>query len=299
MIRLDTRFRQVRRVWFTPDGRSVVAQTGEHGYLRWTLSEPGWRDEINGPPLGCSGAASPDLSMTAETVIEQYWVTAVVLRRGPAAVWTDDKFGHHQLPLVFSEDGTRLWACGMAYQPQEVTRGVVAWDTATGRRLLTVESPAALDWIIPSPDHRLAVGRPGTGTELFVLNVEDESWRPTGWLPFWVHAVAWCPDSRLVAVGTSDGAALVNAYTAQVTAQAKGHRAAVAVVAAHPHRPLILTGSGDQTVRLWEYTEDSILPRESYDWQLGRVTAVAVSSDGMLAAAGGAAGEVVVWDLES
>src|SRR4051812_18765231 len=99
MIRLDTRFRQVRRVWFTPDGRSVVAQVDVAAYVRWDLAEPGWRDEINGPPLYCDGAASADLSMTAETEYEQYNVAGVVLRRGPEPAWRDDGFSFHQLPL--------------------------------------------------------------------------------------------------------------------------------------------------------------------------------------------------------
>ena len=95
MIRLDTRFRQVRRVWFTPDGRSVAAQVDGDAYVHWDLTEPGWRNEISGPALHCNGAASADLSMTAETEREQYWVTAVVLRRGPEMAWRDDGFGHH------------------------------------------------------------------------------------------------------------------------------------------------------------------------------------------------------------
>jgi hypothetical protein len=298
MLRLDTRFRAVHRVWFTPDGRSVVARVDGDAYVRWDLSDPGWRDEINGPALDCNGTASADLSMTAETEYEQYHVAGVVLRRGPEPAWRDDGFSFHHLPLAFAPDDSRLWACGVEYEARTFAIHVLAWDTADGRRALDLEAPTALDWIIPSPDGRFAVGRPGTGTELYFLNVEDESWRPTGWLPFCVHAAAWCPDSRLLAVGASDGVALVNAFTGRATTKVPGHRLAVAAVAVHPHRPLILTGSGDATVRLWEYTESSLTPRESFDWQVGRVTAVAVSPDGTLAAAGGVSGEVVVWDLE-
>jgi hypothetical protein len=298
MIRLDTRFRQVRRVWFTPDGRSVVAQTDRYAYLRWDFAEPGWRNEVAGPPEGRTGTASVDLSMTAETECEIYHVTGVVLRRGRELAWRDEGFSFHVLPMTFSADGTRLWGCGVEYEARTFAIHVMAWVTADGRRALDLEAPAAFDWIIPSPDNRLAVGRPGSLDELFFLNAADESWKHTGPLPFRAHAVAWCPDSRFVAVGTSDGVALVNADTARVTALVKAHRGGVGDVAVHAHQRVLLTGSADNTVHMWEYTEDSLSPRESFDWQLGRVTAVAISPDGMLAATGGASGEVVVWDLE-
>lgn len=296
MMRLDTRYRTVERVWFTPDGRSVVAQTGERGYLRWDLSEPGWRDELAGPPPHCTGASALDLSMTAETEYDVYHATAVVLRRGPEPAWRADGLSFHQLSLTFSPDGTRLWACGVEYDYRQSPFRVMAWDTADGRRALDVEAPAAFDWVLPSPDGRLVVGRPGSADELFFLTVGYEGWQRTGPLR-WAHAVAWFPDGERVAVAMSDGVAVVNGFTGLVTARARGHREAAAAAAVHPHRPLILTGEST-TVRLWEHTASSVAPRESFDWGVGRVTAVAVSPDGTLAACGGASGEVVVWDLE-
>lgn len=300
MLRLDAGFRVLQRAWFMPAGRSLVAACPNETYLVWNLEGPesGFRmiKELHGP----EGTTSTGLSLIADVFRrpETLRVDSVRLHRNESDTWTASDLNLTGLNVTFSPDGSRLWGAGSLLEPQDAGYWVYCWDTGDGSEILTLPVAVDLDWVISSADGRTAVGRPGSSDELYFLNVFDETWQRTGPLPFRAHAVAWCPDHRLVAVATSDGVALVNAFTAQVTAQVTGHQAAVAAVTVHPHRPLILTGGGDETVRLWEYTEDVISPRESFDWQLGRVTAVAISPDGTLAAAGGASGEVVVWDLE-
>jgi WD40 repeat protein len=302
MLRLDNHFQPIERLWFTPDGR-LIAACPNQTYRLWE-GRPGTGafTQLRSLPQqhGTEGAVSSDLTQTADPYRSPETLRVVGLRLEASGEirWTVSELDLSALRLAFSTDGSRLWGVGSALDPRHFFYGVKCWETAGGIEVLSVESPAGLDWITPSFDNHLAVGRPSSSNELFFLNAEDESWKRTDTLPFRAHVVAWCPDSRLVAVGTSDGVAVVNAYTSQVTAQAKGHRQAATAVAVHPHQPLILSGAGDESVRLWEYTETSLTPRESFDWQLGRVTAVAVSPDGLLAAAGGASGEVVVWDLE-
>jgi WD40 repeat protein len=110
--------------------------------------------------------------------------------------------------------------------------------------------------------------------------------------------VAWCPDSRtVVAAGLSGGIALVNATTGQMTARTEFARNPTAAVAVHPTRRLLLSAEGEK-VRTWQYGTDTLARQAAFDWRVGRVTALAVSPDGLLAAAGGADGQVVVWDLE-
>src|SRR4051812_3834344 len=110
MLRLDTRLRMVLRVWFTPDGKSVVAQAPENKYLRWALFEPRKRDEIIGPGYLNSFAVSADLSMMAETVFERFRVRAVVLRRGAEPVRRIDDISRRQFVMSFTPDNSRLSA---------------------------------------------------------------------------------------------------------------------------------------------------------------------------------------------
>jgi len=67
-------------------------------------------------------------------------------------------------------------------------------------------------------------------------------------------------------------------------------------LAAHPSGKVLLTASGDGQARFWD--ADTLSPAGALKWQVGKLHAVAFSPDGMLAAAGGDKGQVVVWDVD-
>ncbi len=67
-------------------------------------------------------------------------------------------------------------------------------------------------------------------------------------------------------------------------------------LAFHPDCRHLLAGNNDTTARLIDTHTWQIV--RQYAWDIGRLSAVAVSPDGTLAAAGGTRGRVVVWDLD-
>lgn len=75
-----------------------------------------------------------------------------------------------------------------------------------------------------------------------------------------------------------------------------GVRTHFRAVAYHPTGSYLLAANNDNTVRVFETTTWSVV--KQYTWAIGRLSAVAVSPDGTLAAAGGERGQVVVWDLD-
>jgi WD40 repeat protein len=301
MFRLDAGFRSIRRLWFTPDGMALVAVRSGAPGICWRLADRPTEDELRGPGFDLGGAVAPDLSMWAAILSEpeRLHVTGIRLRREDGLGWTDDAMSFDSVTLTFSPDGSRLWGAARELSPRHFAFTVLSWDTSDGRRLLTADAPTSLDWIVPSPDQRLAVGRSATRERLYVLVTEEEAWRPTPRLPAEANEVAWCSDARTIAVATDEGVALVDGITGRLLAQSSGHREPASAVAAQLIRPRLVTGGADETVRVWEYDEHTVRLRESFNWQIGRVTTVAVSPDGMLAAAGGADGLVVVWDLDT
>jgi WD40 repeat protein len=67
-------------------------------------------------------------------------------------------------------------------------------------------------------------------------------------------------------------------------------------VAFHPCGEFLAATSYDNTVKLYD-THDW-RRAAAFDWDVGRLRGVAFSPDGMLAAAGGDRGQVVVWDVD-
>ncbi len=67
-------------------------------------------------------------------------------------------------------------------------------------------------------------------------------------------------------------------------------------LAYHPNGNVLFVTSNDETVHVFD--THTLTRVNRYTWQLNRLSAVTVSSDGTLAAAGSANGDIVVWDLD-
>ena len=67
-------------------------------------------------------------------------------------------------------------------------------------------------------------------------------------------------------------------------------------LAFHPSGRYLAATSNDATVKLYDTTSWKVA--ESFDWDVGRLRSIAFSPDGMLAAAGGDRGRIVVWDVD-
>lgn len=77
--------------------------------------------------------------------------------------------------------------------------------------------------------------------------------------------------------------------------EVKRGRATLTAVAADVHGRSLFTASGNNVTR-WDVSNWT--PAGTYDWQIGRITCLAVSPAGLTAAAGSASGKVVIWDVE-
>lgn len=67
-------------------------------------------------------------------------------------------------------------------------------------------------------------------------------------------------------------------------------------IAFHPSGRYLAATSNDSTVKFYDTTSWKLA--HAFDWDIGRLRSVAFSPDGMLAAAGGDKGKIVVWDVD-
>ncbi len=156
--------------------------------------------------------------------------------------------------VAFSDDDRYVAAAGWTHSAGVFRKqmGVVAvWDTDTGDLVLRDEGlDAPVDALAFSPDHRLACGTRQTIT-VWDVDSKDQltNIRGAGF------ALRFSPDNRLLASsGQRSTITVRDAQTFTVVKSLRGHNGPVHCLAFAPDGDLLLSGSWDETIRLWDPT---------------------------------------------
>jgi WD40 repeat protein len=282
---------------FSPDCRLLASSGGDGGVRLWS---PGSAQAVQGwdgvSVLDAPIAFSPDgryFAFGGRDV--RVWSP----RRGVVArlrgVQADN--------LAFAPNGRHLAAIGF--------KGVRRWAVPSGKASARWGGPH-LDYgdeswplgaLAFSPDGGLlAVPFEDADTDVVVVHLADSrTGRLVADLPTPPKSgdlgrIAFSPDGRYLA-GVCGPKLYVWDTTARQRPVVRGagtkHFQDLAFT---PDGRRLVTVSNDKAVRLWDATKWTEVG--GYEWDIGKLRAVAVSPDGLRMAAGGDTGKVVVWDAD-
>jgi WD40 repeat protein len=288
---------RVRSLSFSADG-GLLASCAGHGLAvsLWDLTRRGKRSFLSGHRERVTQvlfAPAEPLLASRDTWSVTLW-DAARRREWPHQIGpTGFSFG-----IAFSPDGRSLVVGRNDGPSYEVTH----LDVASGNVVLERQVRSGeRSWL--TAGRGLAYSPAGDGLAVLDHDGRAHLWglSPVGLraqLPQWgsVHALAFSPDGRLLAVGTGPVVRLWAAAGGELLATLKGHRLMVTGVAFTPDGRLLASASTDDQVKLWDVA--AATERAAFDWQVGPVTALALAPDGMRGACGGAKGLIAVWDLD-
>jgi WD40 repeat protein len=271
--RVYTRAERTYAVQFLPDGKLVVAggRPGQEGDVRVYDLKGGKSKTVNGVRIS---DGVHDRNVFVKQLLE-----------------ADDSV----LCLAVSADGKKLASGGC-------DRMVNIWDLSAGVEKATilqaVENHA--DWVLglaftPDAKHLLTCSRDKTAKVWDMAARESVLTFPDHQNP--VYGVDVKPDGAL-AVSVGEDNQLRFWHTSGEAKQFRnsgGHGKPIFRVIYHKQKPIILTCSADQTVRLWNADNGQLIRTLTghSDW----VYALALSPDGNYAASGSWNGEVKIWKL--
>jgi WD40 repeat protein len=271
--RVHTRARRAMAMVFLPDGKLAVAggRPGEEGDVRiYNLNSQAAKN-INGVAV-LDGVN--DKSVMVKQLLD-----------------ADDEV----LCLALSTDGKKLASGGC-------DRLVHIWDLSGGyanvKELPPIENHA--DWVFGvafTPDgKRLATASRDKTAKLWDIAAKESVLTfPDHQNP--VYGVAVKPDGT---VGYSAGEdnqlrSWKAAAEGKQIRSSGGHGKVILKLVSHPNKPLLVTCSADQTVRVWNADNGSAVRTLSGHGDY--VYAVAISPDSNLIASGGFDGEVRIWKV--
>ncbi len=196
--------------------------------------------------------------------------------------------------VVFSPDGNVLMACGYKW--------VSFWNMATRKQLkvLSSHTDSVSSVAISANGEMAASGSWDETVRLYNLRTMEElhSFR----LMERIRSVAFSPNGKMLAVaGENSVITLLDVEHNQVMGKLLGHQPEIGGVTLHinsvtfsPDGTTLVSGSEDQSVRIWSIAEQKklcALPEET-----SLVNTVAYSPNGRFIAAGDSKGRIRIWD---
>jgi WD40 repeat protein len=283
---------EIQTIRFSPDGRRL-ASGGQDGIVRiWDISSERVELELRGHQRDVWDLAfAPDGRR----------LVSVSLRDGAVKLWDADR-RQESVDLVIggkSSDPTLdpSSSYGLAFQPEGRTlimarsgakKGAVEmWDVERQARVLSLEYPAAKDrsligvstmtGVLATVDEQgsIVLRNLATGAMIHTLNSSKGT-----------RVVAFSPDGSLLAGGVENSPEIRvwEIGTGRVVELLRGHTAAIQCLGFSGDGRTLASGSGDDTVRIWELSSHRVRPVFVYRGHSAPIACVAFSRDGKLVA---------------
>jgi WD40 repeat protein len=308
--------KRIAALSFAPDGKQLVVMTSgaeDHiGSVVWL--DIASSERVRTIELDVERCAiSPDHGKLAVSYSpddppeEGSLVRWIDLRKGNGS-WNDvpDTPYNHVFALAFTPDGKRL-LIGRSRQAGPWQHAIHIAPAGRGKAI-TSPVPEAVGDLKLSPNGRWLVATGGPGGDPAIRFFSEPF---SGFISYTPKAtrtrkLVFLPDRIVFVALTGKRPEIIMAGSGRLSVL-EGHTAQMNDAAFTPDGRTLFTASHDGTVRSWdmgplgalEKFDWKVSPLETYDWKVGPVTAVAVAPDGLTCAAGGAKGQVVLWDVDA
>ncbi len=270
----------IRRVLFTPDGQTLVSGSEDRTIRLWNpkTGEPTKLLFSRYDHNVCSLSLSSDGLMLARgSHNKDIKIWEVTTGTELMTLLGKDQYDHHWWPCVaFSPDGLHL-----------------ASGSDIGKIKLWEVLPSGEEKVLHDGHWRQTIDEDDTEQRGFY--VEDGAGAFQKPMEFWVGAMAFTPDGKILVTGSRDTTVkLFEMPALKEIRTLKGHAEWVRSLAVSPDGKVLVSGSDDQTIKLWDLATGRHF--RTLKGHSGGVRGIAFSPDGRRLASASWDRTVKIWE---